>query len=326
MTRVNLEKLIRPVSKDLETFDKKQGEYLVADSALINAVVKHIMTSRGKRLRPALLFLSSRSGGAYTPKLVDAALSIELIHIATLLHDDVIDESEIRRGQKTVNYRWGNLVAVLMGDYLFSKASSIMVSTGSRELINSISVATERVSFGELRQIEEMSNYNLGEEEYIKIISDKTASLFAVACEAGPILKKVSHQKRRRFRDFGENIGIAFQIADDLLDYIGDSEKTGKRPGSDLTQGKMTLPLIYSLSKSSRKVRLEIADLLNNGANKQGASRVIEFITEQGGIDYAYSIARSYSNRAADIFGILNDSVYSRTLRELLGFTVSRDN
>jgi octaprenyl-diphosphate synthase len=326
MTRVNLKELIRPVSKDLETFDKKQDEYLVADSTLINTVVKHIMTSRGKRLRPALLFLSSRSGGVYTQKLVDAALSIELIHTATLLHDDVIDESKIRRGQETVNYRWGNLVSVLMGDYLFSKASRVMVSTGSRKLINSISVATERVSFGELRQIEEMSNYGLDEKEYIKIISDKTASLFAVACEAGPILKKSSYQKRRRFRDFGENIGIAFQIADDLLDYIGDSEKTGKRLGSDLIQGKVTLPLIYSLSKSSRKARLEIVDLLNNGANKQGVSRVIKFITEQGGIDYAYSIARSYSNRAADIFGILNDSVYSRTLRELLGFTVSRDN
>lgn len=326
MTKTDLKDLVKPVTKDLEAFDRKQNKFLVAKSQLITAVVRHIMASRGKRLRPALLFLSSRGGGFYSPKVIDAALSIELIHIATLLHDDVVDESDIRRGQDTVNYRWNNLVSVLMGDFLFSKAFRIMVSTGSQALITAVSRATERVSFGELRQIEETANYRLPQDEYIKIISDKTASLFAVACEAGPILKKASATKRKKFREFGENIGIAFQIADDLLDYVGDSDKTGKPPGGDLIQGKMTLPLIYSLERTSQKARREIINILDNGINKRGINRVFKFINEQGGIEYAYSIARSYSERAADILSILKDSIYSQKLKDLLYFTVSRDN
>lgn len=326
MTKNELHEMIRPVSGDLEKFDKKLDSYLQADSTLISAVVKHILTSKGKRLRPALVFLSSRSGGHYSPKLIDAALAVELIHTATLLHDDVIDESNIRRGQETVNHRWNNLVSVLMGDFLFARAFRIMVATGSNQLVESISAATERVSVGELRQVEEVANYDLPEDEYIKIISDKTASLFAVSCEAGPILRKSSGAIRAGYRDFGENIGIAFQIADDLLDCIGTSDKTGKQPGNDLTQGKVTLPLIYSLSKSSQKIRREITGLLDNGTDKRGVNRVLKFITEQGGIDYTYSIARSYSERAADFFDSLKDNIYSRNLRDILNFAVSRDN
>jgi len=326
MKKQDIQQLIEPVADDLKAFDAKLDEYLVSESALINAVIKHIMAARGKRLRPALLFLSSRSAGTYQKKLVEAALSIELIHTATLLHDDVVDESDIRRGQESVNSKWNNLVSVLMGDFLFSRAFRIMVATDSTELIGSISRATERVSFGELRQIEEMANYDLPEGEYIKIISDKTASLFAVSCEAGPILSSASRDDRTRFRDFGENIGIAFQIADDLLDYIGDSARTGKQPGSDLIQGQVTLPLIYSLSKSSTKVKTEITNLLNNGINEQGIDRVLNFITENGGIEYAYSIARSYSERAGNIFESLEDNEYSRKLRDVIQFTVARDN
>jgi octaprenyl-diphosphate synthase len=326
MTKLDLNEMTRPITRDLEAFDRKLNQHLSADSALINSVIKHIMSSRGKRLRPALVFLSSRSGGHYSPKLVDAALAIELIHTATLLHDDVVDESDIRRGQHTVNHRWNNLVSVLMGDFLFSRAFVIMVKTGSPDVIESISRATARVSFGELRQIEECANYDLPENEYIKIISDKTAALFATACEAGPILKKASPGEIKKYREFGENVGIAFQIADDLLDFVGVSRKTGKQTGSDLIQGKVTLPLIYSLARSSKKVRTEIAGLLDNGINKNGVKRVLNYVTEQGGIDYAYDIARNYSDRAAAVFNGMKNNIYRRTLENILEFTVSRDN
>ncbi|MCK5126909.1 MAG: polyprenyl synthetase family protein [candidate division Zixibacteria bacterium] len=326
MTSANLQEIVKPVSKDLLAFDKKLDKFLSADSVLITSVIKHIMTAKGKRLRPAMLFLAARSGNYMSAKVVDAALSIELIHTATLLHDDVIDESDLRRGHETVNYRWNNLVSVLMGDFLFSRAFRIMVRTGSTELIASISKATERVSFGELRQIEEASNYDLAEKEYIKIISDKTASLFATACEAGPILQKAPNQERKRLFNFGENVGIAFQIADDLLDFIGDSKRTGKEVGSDLIQGKVTMPLIYSLTKSSNKTRKEITGLLGNGINKRGMNRVLKFVTEQGGIDYAYSRAREFSEKAAATCDKLDNSVYNRTLREILQFAVARDN
>jgi octaprenyl-diphosphate synthase len=326
MTKSELQEITRPISKDLEAFDRKLNKYLSADSALINSVIKHIMSSRGKRLRPALLFLSSRSGGYYSARLVEAALAIELIHTATLLHDDVVDESDIRRGRQTVNHRWNNLVSVLMGDFLFSRAFVIMVKTGSSDVIGSISKATARVSFGELRQIEECANYDLPESEYIKIISDKTAALFATACEAGPIIKKAPKSEIKKYRDFGENVGIAFQIADDLLDFVGVSRKIGKQTGSDLVQGKVTLPLIYSLSKSSKKARSEITGLLDNGINKSGVRQVVRFVTEQGGIDYAYNIARRYSDRAGYIFDGMKSNIYRRTLKDILEFTVSRDN
>lgn len=326
MTKIDLQELTKPIAGDLEAFDKKLNKYLSADSALINTVIRHIMASRGKRLRPALLFLSSRSGGYYSAKLVEAALAIELIHTATLLHDDVVDESDIRRGQETVNHQWNNLVSVLMGDFLFSRAFVIMVNTGSSEVVKSISQATARVSFGELRQIEESANYDLCESDYVKIISDKTAALFATACEVGPIMKKAPASEIKKFRAFGENIGIAFQIADDLLDFVGVRRIIGKQTGSDLMQGKVTLPLIYSLSKSSKKVQAEIAGLLDNGINKSGVKRVLKYVTEQGGIDYAYDIARSYSDRAAAVFDSMKNNIYRRTLRDILEFTVSRDN
>ncbi len=326
MKSLNLQDLTRPISRDLEAFDTKLREYLQADSALITAVLRHIMASRGKRLRPAMLFLTARSGGYYSPRLVEAALAIELIHTATLLHDDVVDESDVRRGQHTVNHRWNNLVSVLMGDFLFSRAFVVMVKTGSSEVIRSISAATERVSFGELRQIEECANYKLGEDEYIKIISDKTAALFSTACEIGPILKRASSQVRKRFREFGENVGIAFQITDDLLDFVGNSEKTGKGTGTDLIQGKVTLPLIYSLSQSSKKVRAEITDVLNNGISRRGINQIVRFVTDQGGIDYAYHVARKYSERAGDLIDNVKDNIYRRTLEDILRFTVSREN
>ncbi|MEZ5360052.1 MAG: polyprenyl synthetase family protein [Candidatus Zixiibacteriota bacterium] len=326
MTSANLQDIIEPIRDDLRSFDRKLESYLSAESALITSVIKHIMASKGKRLRPAILFLTARSGDYMSDQVIDAALSIELIHTATLLHDDVIDESDLRRGQETVNYRWNNLVSVLMGDFLFSRAFRIMVGTGSTELVASISAATERVSFGELRQVEEVANYELPEDEYIKIISDKTASLFATACEAGPILHKASPADRKLLYSFGENIGIAFQIADDLLDFIGDTRRTGKEVGSDLIQGKVTLPLIYSLSKSSPKSQQEITGLLGNGIDKEGIDRVLKFVTEQGGIEYAYNRAQEFSDRAGETCNNLKDSVYNSTLREILRFAVARDN
>ena len=326
MDKQDLKDLTHPITRDLEAFEKKLRRHLSADSRLINSVIDHILASRGKRLRPALLFLSSRSGGYYSSKLSEAALVIELIHTATLLHDDVVDESDLRRGRDTVNRRWNNLVSVLMGDFLFSRAFVTMVNIGSPEINESICRATERVSFGELRQIEESANYDLDEGQYIRIIADKTAALFASACEVGPLLGKASAKTVHRFNNFGENIGIAFQIADDLLDFVGNTEKTGKHTGSDLIQGKVTLPLIHSLSRSSGRVRAEITGLLSNGIDRRGASRVVRFVKEQGGIDYAYDVARAYSSRAAEFFDSMSDNIYGRTLQNLIEFTVSRDN
>jgi octaprenyl-diphosphate synthase len=319
-----LQELIKPVESDLSLFDKRLTEVLKGDSPLITSIARHLLKTKGKRIRPAFTFLASRAAENFTEHTVDASLAIELIHTATLLHDDVVDNADMRRGQETVNFKWTNLISVLMGDYLFAKSFRLMSGIGSIELVDAVSLATERVSVGELRQIEESTNYDLSEEEYIKIISDKTASLFAVACETGPILAGENSTAREKFAFFGEKIGIAFQIADDLLDYVGDAGVTGKEPGNDLVTGKVTLPLIYTLNSGDKKIRGDILSILGNGVGKGGFARVLKYITETGGIDYAYRRAAEIAEEALEAVAGLNDSDYYRALRGMADFSTSR--
>lgn len=325
MTGMDLQALFQPIRRDLDSFDRRMSQCLQSDSTLISAVAKHILASRGKRLRPALVFLLARGSGYYSRLLLDVAQAIELIHTATLLHDDVVDESDFRRGQDTVNARWTNLVSVLMGDFLFTRAFRVLVETDCSELIKEISSATQRVSYGELRQIEEVANYDLSEAEYLRIISDKTASLFSISCESAAILKKAPPAVRRRFRQLGENVGIAFQIADDLLDYIGQGDTIGKPPGADLQQGKVTIPLIYALSRASRKTRAEMTHLLTRPIKKSATNRILTFVFEQGGIEYGYRTARGYADRATAVVAGFPRNRYSLALQGLVEFSVLRD-
>lgn len=315
----------KPIKTDLLEFNNLLADFLKGDSPLITSIARHLMKTRGKRIRPVFLFLTSRASENFTDHSVEASLAIELIHTATLLHDDVVDESDMRRGQETVNAQWTNLISVLMGDYLFAKAFRIMVEPNSIELIKAISHATERVSVGELRQIEETSNYEVSEEEYLTIISDKTASLFAVSCEAGPILTKKSKTERNRFSRFGENVGISFQIADDLLDFVGDVEKTGKEPGNDVLTGKVTLPLIYSLKKSGKKARQEIIKMLEDKEHNQDYfEKVYNYVYESGGIDYAYKKANELGQRGLEYISKGDNSIYYKSLADMVKFTTAR--
>ncbi len=277
-------------------------------------------------MRPTFLFLSSRAANNISDFSVDASLAIELIHTATLLHDDVVDESDLRRGQETVNYKWKNLISVLMGDYIFAKAFRIMADAASIDLIRAISRATERVSVGELRQIEETENYSLSEDEYLDIIADKTASLFAVSCETGPILNKRASDERERFTDFGEKIGTAFQIADDLLDFVGDPEATGKEPGNDVLNGQVTLPLIYSLRKVNEASGREIVKYLKTGVgeDQEKFAKINAFVEENGGLDYTHRKAEELGEQALDSISGVGDSVYYDSLTKMVRYVVAR--
>lgn len=319
-----LKSLLEPVKADFEVFDRKMASCLEGDSPLITSIAQHLLKSKGKRIRPALLFLLSHAAGQFTEKTVDASIAIELIHAATLLHDDVVDESEMRRNQKTVNAKWTNLISVLMGDYLFAKAFKIMSSVNSLELMQAISAATERVSVGELRQIEETRNYDISEKEYLSIIADKTASLFAVACQVGPILSRAEEETRMRFSQFGEALGISFQIADDLLDFVGDSHLTGKEPGNDVLTGKITLPLIYSLQNSAPDEVESLRALLENGAGSEDFPRVLKFVRESGGLEYASGRAHEICDRGFDLVRHLESSVYADSLTEIARFATRR--
>jgi len=322
----NLKQFFDPVRCDLKKFDSLLNKQLNADSALIQNVIDYLLEKRGKRIRPTFLFLTARCSGMAHPRMIEAALAIELIHTATLLHDDVVDESDRRRGQKTVNTHWTNLISILMGDFLFAKSFRLLVGTRSSRLMERVSRATERVSFGELRQIEECGNVDITEDTYLDIISAKTASLFSTSAASGAILQNAPAREMNCLAQFGEGVGISFQIADDLLDLIGDSTKTGKNAGSDLMQGKITLPLIYALKKSSRKVHKEITGILSNGTKPSHYRKVIDFVGNSGGIEYARERAEHFGSNALKLIRKYGPSRYLTALENVVNFTVNREN
>ncbi len=322
---MQLEAIIAPIEEDLNHFEVRLRELLAVDSPLILGVTEHLFGRKGKRLRPALVYLSARATGPLPSGAVLAGMAIELIHTATLLHDDVVDESSTRRGQASVNSKWSNLVSVLMGDYLFSKAFHLLVKVGSPKLMESVSAATEQVSLGELVEIQESHNFDIDEAGYLHIIRAKTASLFAAACEAGAILGGSADPQRRSLRDFGSEIGTAFQISDDMLDLVGSQEKTGKTSGNDLKEGRVTLPVIFALKQAPEARRRQIVGLLDNGSGGEHIEEVRQFVTEMGGLDYARERAISIEGQARRHLETLTASPYKDALLELTRFVVSRE-
>ncbi|MEW5701911.1 MAG: polyprenyl synthetase family protein [Candidatus Zixiibacteriota bacterium] len=317
-----LKETLSLIADGLNEFEGAFARELGAHAGIIGAMSSHVLASPGKRIRPAMYLLSAYVHGADHPARVDGAVAIELIHTATLLHDDVNDGADQRRGRPAANRIWGNLAAVLMGDHLFARAFRVMVDCGDPRVLRTISVASERVAVGELLQLQETHNLAVTEQEYMRIIGDKTASLFAAACEAGA-LARGNGASGERFRAFGELVGLGFQIADDLLDFVGDQAQTGKLPGNDLKAGKITLPLIFALRQADDNERRRLAQLLStdNGANLGAVST---FVRERGGFDYAQRRADDFRSQALALIGDIPDSPYKRALESLVNHSVSR--
>jgi len=323
---MGLDSILWLIKPDLEKVEQRLEEYLSSDSPLIYQVAQYLLERKGKRLRPALVLLSlGEDNSSNKDKVLDTAVAIELIHTATLLHDDVIDQSATRRGKASVNYRWSNLVSVLMGDYLLAKAFKILVNTQLTPLLKAISKATERISLGELLQIQERGNYKLSEEVYLKIIADKTASLFSVACKSGAIVRGVDKRTQNIYQRFGEDFGISFQIIDDLLDLVGDKEKTGKELGNDLQEGKITLPLIYALANSEDGTREKILKILEDGYKPKQFPQICSFVQNGGGLEYSRKIAQDFGKKALDYISELNPSEYKDALQKLVDFIITRE-
>ncbi len=321
-----LQKTLAPIADGLRDFEEAFAAALGDHAGLIGAMAAHVLASPGKRIRPAMYLLTSsiaRTGERPTP--IDGAVAIELIHTATLLHDDVNDGAEQRRGRPAVNRLWGNLSAVLMGDHLFAKAFRIMVRLGDARILDSISHATERVAVGELLQVQEVRNFQLEESGYLRIIGDKTASLFAAACESGSLLSGTDRWASR-FRQFGESVGLGFQIADDLLDYVGDQSLTGKPVGNDLREGKVTLPLIFALKHGPESERRHILEHISNGHAESSFSEVVGFVERYGGFAYARGRAEEYCARALDIIKDAGDSDHKLALEAVVNHVVSRQS
>jgi octaprenyl-diphosphate synthase len=331
MLEMDVTSIFSPIKEELNLFDQKLKENLISDSSLISKVARHLVNRKGKRLRPAMVFLSfggclnSKADPASNHQVMNVALAIEFIHTATLLHDDVIDQSKVRRGQVSVNHKWNNLVSVLMGDFLLAKSLRLIVETKSPSLLSTISRTTENLSIGEMNEVQESHNFDLDEETYLQIISEKTASLFTASCESGAVAAGAEKKERHQLKEYGQNLGMAFQITDDLLDWVGESEKTGKGLGNDLKEGKITLPLIHTLKECDPRSRKKILKLLENDFNQKDFDSILSLIKGNGGVHYAQKKAGFFGKKALGHLSDLKDSKYKKALQDLVGFVIRRE-
>ncbi len=326
MSKIKLSEISRPIKVELEKFNGLFKDSMKSKVGLLDLVAKYILRQKGKKIRPLLVLLSSKVAGGVTERSYRGAILVELLHTATLVHDDVVDSAEKRRGLPSINAIWKNKVAVLMGDYLLSRGLLIAVENNDFDFLKTITETVKRMSEGELLQISKTKKLDIDEETYFKIISDKTASLLSTCCEIGALSTTKDQDEILAMREFGENLGMAFQIRDDILDYVGSSKLIGKPLGGDIKEKKITLPLIYSLQKADKSKANKIISIIKNGKSKGNINEVIQFVKDSGGINYAYSIAQNYSKRAKENLKMFPDNESKLALQALVDFVIERIN
>jgi octaprenyl-diphosphate synthase len=299
--------ILAAVAPDLERIEQALADNLNPYLERVREIAGHILFCGGKRIRPLLMILSARICGYDRPDAATFAVLFEYLHTATLLHDDVVDDASMRRGKPVANLIWGSASAVLTGDYLLARSSSLALKTGKREILEVLAGITEDMSQGEIHQLARKGDPELSEEEYLRIIRNKTAVLMQGACLSGAILADASEDRKRALADYGLNLGMAFQMADDLLDYVSDSEKLGKTVGADLREGKFTLPLIASLARAGREdadtIKRIMGDREFSAEDFKSLNRLLE---RYGGIDYTRDRAAAHiatAKNALDAFG-----------------------
>jgi octaprenyl-diphosphate synthase len=307
----------------MELFEDKFKQSMKSSVPLLDKITHYIVKRKGKQLRPMFVFLSAKLCGDIAESSYRAASLIELLHTATLVHDDVVDDSNMRRGFFSVNALWKNKIAVLVGDYLLSRGLLLSVQNDEFQLLKIVSDAVREMSEGELLQIEKARRLDISEEIYFNIIRQKTASLIASCCAAGAQSVKADSVTIEKMRMFGELTGIAFQLKDDLFDY--GSGDIGKPTGIDIKEQKMTLPLIYALSKASFMVKRKLINIVKNNNNDPDKVKyVIDYVLTSGGIEYTHQIMLDYRQRALDILHQFDDSEAKKSLQQLVMYTTER--
>ncbi|WP_336594162.1 polyprenyl synthetase family protein [Bacteroides acidifaciens] len=313
------------IEAELADFKNLFDSSLSSSNALLNSVVSHIRQRSGKMMRPILLLLVARLYGAVRPSTLHAAVSLELLHTASLVHDDVVDESTERRGQLSVNAIFNNKVAVLTGDYLLATSLVHAEQTHSHPIIQLVSSLGQDLADGELLQLSNVSNHSFSESVYFDVIRKKTAALFAACTKAAAFSVGMGEEEAEFARLLGEYIGICFQIKDDIFDYF-DSKEIGKPTGNDMLEGKLTLPALYVLNKTKDSVAQEIALKVKEGtATSDEITRLIEYVKENGGIEYAILTMNAYKQKAFDLLASLPDSDVCVALRAYLEYVVDRE-
>jgi len=298
---------------------------LASDVLLINQISEHIIAAGGKRLRPMLVVMAARALGGGGAAAHQLAAIIEFIHTSTLLHDDVVDESDLRRGRKTANALWGNAPSVLVGDFLYSRSFQLMVELDSMPVMRVLADTTNRIAEGEVLQLLHVHNPDTDEAAYLRVIERKTAVLFAAATRLGALLSGADAATQDRLHDYGLNLGLAFQIADDVLDYTADADTLGKNLGDDLAEGKATLPLIHAMAHADDACRTRLREIVETG-DAGAMPEVLAAIGQSGGIGYSQARAAQYADLAEAALDGLPESDWLRALRGLARYSVARNH
>jgi octaprenyl-diphosphate synthase len=321
---MNLEQIKEPVKAEMEMFEVKFRQSMKSSVPLLDKITNYIVKRKGKQIRPMFVFLSAKMVGDMSDASYRAASLIELLHTATLVHDDVVDDSNERRGFFSVNALWKNKIAVLVGDFLLSRGLLLSVDNGDFQLLGIVSNAVREMSEGELLQIEKARKLDIDEKVYYDIITKKTASLIAACCACGAASVTADAKTIERMQQFGEAVGIAFQIKDDLFDY-GDGTNIGKPTGIDIKEKKMTLPLIYALNKASFFEKRRIIGIVkNNNNNPKKVAEVIDFVIKSGGIEYAEKCMNEYKDKALQLIADIKDTPAKKAMLGLVHFTINR--
>ncbi len=321
---ISLSEIKKPIEENLKQFDKIFESAMKSDSMLLNKIVGYILKSKGKQLRPVLVMLSAGIFGEISESTYTAASLIELLHTASLVHDDVVDESNFRRGFFSVNALWKNKVAVLVGDYLLSRGMMLALEKSEYKILHLVSDAVKEMSEGELLQIQKARLMNINEEVYYQIIRKKTASLIAACCASGVASVSENQDYIDKMKEFGGLVGLAFQIKDDLLDFDPDN-LTGKPAQNDLKEQKISLPLIYTLEKVNFiEKRKLLGYIKNHGSDKKKVKIIIDRIKSVDGFAYAEARMIEFKNKALEILSEFPDSEYKKSLEKLVSFTTDR--
>jgi octaprenyl-diphosphate synthase len=320
---MDLSEIRAPVVEDMEAVDRLILRRLRSDVVLINQIGQYIVGSGGKRLRPLAVLLSARACGYRGTRHRDLAAVVEFIHTATLLHDDVVDGSELRRNNETANALWGNEASVLVGDFLYSRSFEMMVDVNNMRVMDILSHATNRIAEGEVLQLLNCNDPDTTEERYMEVIERKTATLFEAGARLGAVLAESPRETEDAVADYGLQLGIAFQLVDDALDYRADSKELGKNLGDDLAEGKPTLPIIRAMDAGSEQERKLLREAISDGGRDK-IDAVAAAIETTNAIDYTMLLARRHAQSAKESAGVLPESAQRNALEMMADFAVSR--
>jgi len=322
----NLSDISKPIETELDRFNGLFKSSMNSKVGLVDLIARYIIRQKSKKIRPLLVLLSAKVAGGVNERTYRGAVLVELLHTATLVHDDVVDNADKRRNFWSINKIFKNKAAVLMGDYLLSRGLLIAVEGKDYDFLGVITNTVKRMSEGELLQIQKTRKLDIDEETYFRVISDKTASLLETCCQIGALSTSDNPEYHEAMRKFGESIGIAFQIRDDILDYEGKAKLIGKPVGGDIKEKKITLPLIYSLNQVPNGEASSIRKMIKNGHNKESVDEIINFVRRNKGIDYALDKAHTFSAEAKEALKIFPDSQSKIALEALVDFVIDRKN